>query len=136
VDDLRAVDEFASADTVAAVFAEWPNLGEALDQAAGTDLAVDALHLVNALHTPWLARAWLREALLGTGRRAEARALLDAVYEETPIGGVPWLAARALSAALTLAEGDVETARLLADQLAGTYRVRGSARTRSRWACR
>jgi predicted ATPase/DNA-binding SARP family transcriptional activator len=62
VDDLRAVDEFASADTVAAVFAEWPNLREALDQAAGTDVAVDALRLVNALHMPWLARAWFREA--------------------------------------------------------------------------
>jgi len=72
-----------------------------------------------------MAHIDLADVLVAKGQLAEARAMLDVVYEDTPIGGVPWLAARAVSAALTLADGDVETARLLAHELAGKYRDSG-----------
>jgi ATP/maltotriose-dependent transcriptional regulator MalT len=72
-----------------------------------------------------MAHIDLADVLVAKGELAEARALLDTVYEDTPPGGVPWLAARAVSAALTLAEGDVESARALADELTERYRASG-----------
>ncbi|MFD3406118.1 ATP-binding protein [Kribbella sp. NPDC058693] len=55
-------DDFASADSVTEVFAEWPNLLDILDRAPGTDRAVVGLRLALALHTPWLIRGWYAEA--------------------------------------------------------------------------
>ncbi|WP_020386352.1 ATP-binding protein [Kribbella catacumbae] len=55
-------DDFATADSIAEVFGEWPNLLDALDQAAGTARAVSGLRLALALHTPWLIRGWYAEA--------------------------------------------------------------------------
>ncbi|MFI9510423.1 AfsR/SARP family transcriptional regulator [Nocardia sp. NPDC052566] len=65
LDRVRALgepDDFAGADAVAAVFAEWPNTLAALDNAPGTSRAADGLALATAMHVPWLARAWYREA--------------------------------------------------------------------------
>lgn len=120
VDDLRAVDEFASADTVAAVFAEWPNLVEALDQAAVSDLAVDALPLVNALHVPWLARAWFREAqrqfaafadVPGAEPVERARAMSNHAFHTLMVGRLDE-AAGLLARAAELA-GDLDDDRLV-----------------------
>ncbi|MGW6197658.1 AfsR/SARP family transcriptional regulator [Kribbella sp. NPDC055110] len=58
----RADDDFASAESVAAVFVEWPNLLDVLDRAPGTDRAVVGLRLALALHTPWLIRGMYAEA--------------------------------------------------------------------------
>lgn len=55
-------DDFATAESIAEVFGEWPNLLDALDQAAGTERAVSGLRLALALHTPWLIRGWYAEA--------------------------------------------------------------------------
>jgi len=55
-------DGFATAESVAAVFAEWPNLLDALDESAGTEQAVAGLRLALALHVPWLIRGWYAEA--------------------------------------------------------------------------
>ncbi|GAA0600744.1 tetratricopeptide repeat protein [Kribbella sandramycini] len=55
-------DDFASAESVNEVFAEWPNLLDVLDRAAGTDRAVGGLQLALAMHTPWLIRGWYAEA--------------------------------------------------------------------------
>jgi predicted ATPase/DNA-binding SARP family transcriptional activator len=55
-------DDFASPEAVAAVFGEWPNLREALENAVGTDRAADGLRLALELHTPWLIRGWYAEA--------------------------------------------------------------------------
>ncbi|MFC6162350.1 AfsR/SARP family transcriptional regulator [Kribbella jiaozuonensis] len=55
-------DDFASADSITEVFAEWPNLLDILDRAPGTDRAVVGLRLALALHTPWLIRGWYAEA--------------------------------------------------------------------------
>ncbi|RJO76415.1 hypothetical protein D5S18_08820 [Nocardia panacis] len=64
--DLVAVagapDDFAAAEAVASVFAEWPNILAALEHAPGTPRAADGLRLANAMHVPWLARAWFPEA--------------------------------------------------------------------------
>ncbi|MGW6277289.1 ATP-binding protein [Kribbella sp. NPDC055071] len=58
----RSDDDFAHAESVADVFAEWPNLLDILDRAPGTDRAVVALRLTLAMHTPWLIRGWYAEA--------------------------------------------------------------------------
>ncbi|MCM6776737.1 hypothetical protein NDR87_22355 [Nocardia sp. CDC159] len=63
---------FASAGAVAEVFAEWPNLLEALECAPGTAWAPTGLRLATALHEPWLVRSWYREA------QRHFRALIDA----------------------------------------------------------
>lgn len=55
-------DDFATAESVAEVFAEWPNLLDILDRAPGTDRAAVALRLTIAMHTPWLIRGWYAEA--------------------------------------------------------------------------
>ncbi|WP_405160617.1 hypothetical protein OG203_30035 [Nocardia sp. NBC_01499] len=59
---IGAPDDFAAAESVAAVFAEWPNILAALERAPGTSRATDALRLAVEMHVPWLARAWFREA--------------------------------------------------------------------------
>lgn len=51
-----------SADGIGAVFAEWPNLVEALERAPGTARAVDGFRLAEALYDPWHARGWFAEA--------------------------------------------------------------------------
>jgi predicted ATPase len=55
-------EDFSTAESVAEVFGEWPNLLDALDAAPGTDRAAAGLRLALALHTPWLIRGWYREA--------------------------------------------------------------------------
>lgn len=55
-------DDFASADSVNAVFAEWPNLLAALEAAPGTPRAADGLRLALELHTPWQIKGWYGEA--------------------------------------------------------------------------
>lgn len=63
LDHVRSIgeqsDDFATAETVNAVFTEWPNLLDVLDQAAGT---AEGLRLALALHTPWLSKGWYAEA--------------------------------------------------------------------------
>ncbi|MFC9439032.1 BTAD domain-containing putative transcriptional regulator [Nocardia sp. NPDC057030] len=59
---IGAPDDFAAAESVAAVFAEWPNILAALERAPGTSRATDGLRLAVEMHVPWLARAWFREA--------------------------------------------------------------------------
>ncbi|MFI6602567.1 AfsR/SARP family transcriptional regulator [Nonomuraea sp. NPDC050536] len=54
--------DFASAEDVTGLFAEWPNLLDALERAPGTARAADGLRLALALHTPWLIRGWYGEA--------------------------------------------------------------------------
>ncbi|TCO44456.1 putative ATPase [Kribbella antiqua] len=55
-------NDFASAQSVGAVFAEWPNLLDALDRAPGTDNALAGLRLALEMHFPWLIRGWYPEA--------------------------------------------------------------------------
>lgn len=62
VRQLGKPDDFATAESVAAVFAEWPNILAALEGAPGTPRAAAGLRLATAMHVPWLARAWFREA--------------------------------------------------------------------------
>ncbi|WP_433731328.1 ATP-binding protein [Nocardia sp. CA-129566] len=62
VRQLGEPDDFATAESVAAVFAEWPNILAALEGAPGTPRAAAGLRLATAMHVPWLARAWFREA--------------------------------------------------------------------------
>jgi predicted ATPase/DNA-binding SARP family transcriptional activator len=71
-------DDFASAESVSAVFAEWPNLLHALDQAPGSERAGTGLQLALSLHTPWLIRGWYAEA----ARHFEALSGVDAA---TPV---------------------------------------------------
>ncbi|MFE9577480.1 BTAD domain-containing putative transcriptional regulator [Nocardia sp. NPDC006044] len=51
-----------SAEGAAAVFAEWPNIAEALDRAPGTPAAGTAVRLAIAMHRPWLMRSWYAQA--------------------------------------------------------------------------
>lgn len=62
VRSIGAPDDFAAAESVAAVFAEWPNILTALELAPGTARATDGLRLAVEMHVPWIARAWFREA--------------------------------------------------------------------------
>ncbi|TDD85935.1 BTAD domain-containing putative transcriptional regulator [Actinomadura rubrisoli] len=55
-------DDFASAEAVAQVFQEWPNLRDALEHAPGTGRAAEGLRLALELNTPWLVRGWYAEA--------------------------------------------------------------------------
>lgn len=72
---VEATDQFGSAESVAAVFAEWPNLLAALDRAAGTPRAGDGLRLALALHRPWVVRGWFGEARRHFAALADARGL-------------------------------------------------------------
>ncbi|MFB8275252.1 AfsR/SARP family transcriptional regulator [Nocardia colli] len=51
-----------SAEGAAAIFAEWPNIAEALDRAPGTPAAATAVQLAIAMHRPWLMRSWYAQA--------------------------------------------------------------------------
>ncbi|MFG2185639.1 BTAD domain-containing putative transcriptional regulator [Nocardia iowensis] len=62
VRSIGASDDFAAAESVAAVFAEWPNILAALERAPGTSRPADGLRLAIEMHVPWLARARFREA--------------------------------------------------------------------------
>ncbi|MFB6724327.1 BTAD domain-containing putative transcriptional regulator [Kribbella sp. NPDC056345] len=55
-------DDFANAEALNEVFAEWPNLLDVLDRAAGTERAAAGLRLALVMHTPWLIRGWYAEA--------------------------------------------------------------------------
>ncbi|TDD56883.1 tetratricopeptide repeat protein [Kribbella antibiotica] len=55
-------DDFANAEAVNEVFAEWSNLLDILDRAPGTERAAGGLRLALAMHTPWLIRGWYAEA--------------------------------------------------------------------------
>ncbi|KAA8887031.1 AfsR/SARP family transcriptional regulator [Nocardia colli] len=57
-----AVDEFDSAASVAAAFAEWSNVLDALEHAANAPWAHVGLRLAIAMHKPWTVRAWHQEA--------------------------------------------------------------------------
>ncbi|MFI9401465.1 AfsR/SARP family transcriptional regulator [Nocardia sp. NPDC052316] len=59
---IGAPDGFAAAESVAAVFAEWPNILAALERAPVTPRATDGLRLAVEMHVPWLTRAWFHEA--------------------------------------------------------------------------
>lgn len=76
---IGAADGFTTAESVSAVFAEWPNLVEALERAPGTDRAAEALALANELHTPWLAQGRFRTA------RHHFAALADAAGAEPAV---------------------------------------------------
>ncbi|WP_433199029.1 BTAD domain-containing putative transcriptional regulator [Nocardia sp. CA-107356] len=71
-------DDFATAESVAAVFAEWPNILAALEYAPGTPRAAIGLRLAIAMHVPWLARAWFREARRHYGALIESLAATPA----------------------------------------------------------
>lgn len=51
-----------SAEGAAAIFAEWPNIAEALDRSPGTPAAATALQLAIVMHRPWLMRSWYAQA--------------------------------------------------------------------------
>jgi tetratricopeptide (TPR) repeat protein len=72
-----------------------------------------------------MAHIDLAHVLVRAGRPAEARPLLETVYLDAPVGGAPWLAARAVSAALALAEGDPTTAHTIAEETAQDYATSG-----------
>ncbi|MFI7671845.1 BTAD domain-containing putative transcriptional regulator [Nocardia sp. NPDC049526] len=95
-------DDFATAESVAAVFAEWPNILAALENAPGTPRAAAGLRLATAMHVPWLARAWFREA------RRHYGALIESLPAETS----PAELAQALSHSgfHTLMTGDFDSA--------------------------
>ncbi|WP_433758867.1 BTAD domain-containing putative transcriptional regulator [Nocardia sp. CA-135398] len=95
-------DDFATAESVAAVFAEWPNILAALENAPGTPRAAAGLRLATAMHVPWLARAWFREA----------RRHYGALIESLPADTAPAELAQALShyGFHTLMTGDFDSA--------------------------
>ncbi|MFI6297279.1 ATP-binding protein [Nonomuraea sp. NPDC050790] len=110
-------DDFAGAEAVGAVFAEWPNLLAALDGAPGTDRAADGLRLALELHTPWLIRGWYAEARRhfaalsdapGTTRAERAAALCDHGFVTTMVGRFD-AAAELLARAEELADDDTLT---------------------------
>lgn len=85
---LGEPDDFAAAESVAAVFAEWPNIAAALENAPGTQRAAEGLRLAIAMHVPWLARGWFAEA------RRHYGALIEAAV---PAATTPAESAQALS---------------------------------------
>jgi predicted ATPase/DNA-binding SARP family transcriptional activator len=110
---LAEVDEFASADTVAAAFAEWPNVLEALETAPGTARAAGALRLANAMHSPWLVRGRFRAArhhfaalvdAPGAGAAERAQAMSNHGFHAL-MAGVTGEAIAMLAAASELAAG-------------------------------
>ncbi|WP_041563128.1 AfsR/SARP family transcriptional regulator [Nocardia brasiliensis] len=107
VRSIGASDDFAAAESVAAVFAEWPNILAALEQSPGTARAAEALRLAVDMHVPWLARAWFREA-----QRHYAVLTQNVVLTGPEAGLTPHELAEALShyGFHTLMTGDLDTA--------------------------
>ncbi|MEV4899093.1 hypothetical protein AB0K48_58190, partial [Nonomuraea sp. NPDC055795] len=110
-------DDFAGAEAVGAVFAEWPNLLAALDGAPDTERAADGLRLALELHTPWLIRGWYAEARRhfaalsdapGSTRAERAAALCDHGFVTTMVGRFDE-AADLLAKAAELADDDTLT---------------------------
>ncbi|MFI6908651.1 AfsR/SARP family transcriptional regulator [Nonomuraea sp. NPDC050394] len=110
-------DDFAGAEAVGAVFAEWPNLLAALDGAPDTGRAADGLRLALELHTPWLIRGWYAEARRhfaalsdapGSTRAERAAALCDHGFVTTMVGRFDEAAAL-LAKAAELADDDTLT---------------------------
>ncbi|MET7330309.1 BTAD domain-containing putative transcriptional regulator [Nonomuraea sp. NPDC005650] len=104
--------DFAAAEEVSAVFAEWPNLLDALERAPGTERAADGLRLALELHTPWLIRGWYGEAerhfsaladAPGSTPTEQASALCDHAFVSTMVGKFD-AAADLLTRAAELAE--------------------------------
>ncbi|SDM36585.1 AfsR/SARP family transcriptional regulator [Nonomuraea jiangxiensis] len=104
--------DFAAAEEVTAVFAEWPNLLDALERAPGTERAADGLRLALELHTPWLIRGWYGEARRhfsaladapGSTPTEQATALNDHAFVSTMVGRFDE-AAELLTRAAELAE--------------------------------
>ncbi|WP_433659426.1 tetratricopeptide repeat protein [Nocardia sp. CA-128927] len=71
-----------------------------------------------------LARIDLADVLLAKGETADARVLLDEFFAAAP-GGVPLLAARAVSVTLRRAEGDDAGARSLLEQVRAEFTAAG-----------
>ncbi|WP_330250434.1 hypothetical protein OG874_29920 [Nocardia sp. NBC_00565] len=110
--------DFATAEAVAAVFAEWPNILAALEYAPGTSRTASGLRLATAMHVPWLARAWFREAKRHYG------ALIDSLDAIAHVPVLPAELAQALShyGFHTLMTGDFDSA---AAQLARASELAG-----------
>ncbi|WP_232663875.1 ATP-binding protein [Pseudonocardia sp. TRM90224] len=115
-----AVDDFISAESVAAVFAEWPNILSALSHAPGTERMADALRLATAMHTPWATRGWFTEARRHFAALADApglnphergRALSSHGHHTMMAGGLH--EARALLTAAAAVAGTVDDMSLV-----------------------
>uniref|UniRef100_UPI0024545431 AfsR/SARP family transcriptional regulator n=1 Tax=Nocardia brasiliensis TaxID=37326 RepID=UPI0024545431 len=112
VRSIGASDDFAAAESVAAVFAEWPNILAALEQSPGTARAADALRLAVDMHVPWLARAWFREAQRHYAVLTENVVLTENAARAEAVALTPHELAEALShyGFHTLMTGDLDTA--------------------------
>ena len=72
----------------------------------------------------------LTDLLVLQGELDEAASLLDAVFAETPDHSTSWLAARAVAAALALAQGNRTHATTLVTETITSYTKTGFARPR------